>query len=147
MFGPNDFRPSTSSSKMLGGIPGLNAQQELTWARASRKAKDYIEKAKEQGKDLVKRTPDGSLNNFLTGLGGAAKGINAVGGFEGLGDMFGGGDSGVLTSGLDFSDAFSAGKGYGVGQGSFPLGQNFDLGITSGSFKSGLDWNNSPFSW
>ena len=145
MFGPNDFRPITSSSKMLGGIPGLNAQQELTWARASRKAKDYIEKAKEQGKDLVKRTPDGSLNNILSGLGGAAKGISAVGGFEGLGNMFGGGGSEVLTSGLDFSDAFSAGKGYGFGQGGFPV--DFDIGITPGSFKSGLDWKNSPFSW
>ena len=34
MFGPNDFRPITSSSKMLGGIPGLNAKQELAWAQA-----------------------------------------------------------------------------------------------------------------
>ena len=141
MFGPNDFRPITSSSKMLGGIPGLNAQQELTWARASRKAKDYIEKAKEQGKDLVKRTPDGSLNNILGGISGIASGISGLGSLG----AFGGGGSEVLTSGLDFSDAFSAGKGYGFGQGGFPV--DFDIGITPGSFKSGLDWKNSPFSW
>ena len=141
MFGPNDFRPITSSSKMLGGIPGLNAQQELTWARASRKAKDYIEKAKEDGKNLVKRTPDGSLNNILGGISGIASGISGLGSLG----AFGGGGSEVLTSGLDFSDAFSAGKGYGFGQGGFPV--DFDIGITPGSFKSGLDWNNSPFSW
>lgn len=141
MFGPNDFRPITSSSKMLGGIPGLNAQQELTWARASRKAKDYIEKAKEDGKNLVKRTPDGSLNNILGGISGIASGISGLGSLG----AFGGGGSEVLTSGLDFSDAFSAGKGYGFGQGGFPV--DFDIGITPGSFKSGLDWKNSPFSW
>ena len=126
---------------MLGGIPGLNAQQELTWARASRKAKDYIEKAKEDGKNLVKRTPDGSLNNILGGISGIASGISGLGSLG----AFGGGGSEVLTSGLDFSDAFSAGKGYGFGQGGFPV--DFDIGITPGSFKSGLDWKNSPFSW
>ena len=141
MFGPNDFRPSTSSSKMLGGIPGLNAQQELTWARASKKAKDYIEKAKQDGKNLVKRTPDGSMNNILGGISGIASGISGLGSLG----AFGGGGSEVLTSGLDFSDAFSAGKGYGFGQGGFPV--DFDIGITPGSFKSGLDWKNSPFSW
>lgn len=145
MFGPNDFRPSKSSGKMLGGIPGLNAQQELAWARASRKAKDYIDKAEEAGKDLVKRTPDGSMNNLLSGFNSLAGGVSAVGGLEGLGNMFGGGGSGVLTGGLDFSDAFSAGTGYGAGQGGFPV--DFDIGITPGSFKSDLDWNNSPFSW
>ena len=68
-----------------------------------------------------------------------------MGGLEGLGNMFGGGGSGVLTGGLDFSDAFSAGTGYGAGQGGFQV--DFDIGITPGSFKSDLDWNNSPFSW
>ena len=126
---------------MLGGIPGLNAQQELTWARASKKAKDYIEKAKQDGKNLVKRTPDGSMNNILGGISGIASGISGLGSLG----AFGGGGSEVLTSGLDFSDAFSAGKGYGFGQGGFPV--DFDIGITPGSFKSGLDWKNSPFSW
>ena len=69
---------------MLGGIPGLNAQQELAWARASRKAKDYIDKAEEAGKDLVKRTPDGSMNNLLSGFNSLAGGVSAVGGLEGL---------------------------------------------------------------
>ena len=59
------------------------------------------------------------MNNLLSGFNSLAGGVSAVGGLEGLGNMFGGGGSGVLTGGLDFSDAFSAGTGYGAGQGGF----------------------------
>tara|TARA_A100001035_G_scaffold268892_1_gene254341 strand:+ start:251 stop:649 length:399 start_codon:yes stop_codon:yes gene_type:complete len=132
MFGPNDFRPSKSSGKMLGGIPALNAQQELAWARASRKAKDYIDKAKRDGKNLVKRTPDGSMNNILGGISGIASGISGLGGlglFGGGGDGFGAAD--ILTNPNINYDA-------GIGPGGF----GFD-------FKSNpMDWSNpTPFSW
>lgn len=124
MFGPNDFRPITSSSKMLGGIPGLNAQQELTWARASQKAKDYIEKAKRDGKNLVERTPDGTMNNILGGISGIASGISglgSLGAFGGGGDGFGAAD--ILTN----------------------SNINYDAGIGPGDF--GFDWKSNPMDW
>lgn len=133
MFGPNDFRPITSSSEMLGGIPGLNAQQELTWARASQKAKDYIEKAKRDGKNLVKRTPDGSMNNILGGISGIASGISGLGS---LGAFGGGG-----------------GDGFGAADILTNSNINYDAGIGPGDFKFGwkdnpLPWNDpKPFSW
>lgn len=113
MFGPNDFRPITSSSEMLGGIPGLNAKQELAWAQASRRAKDYIEKAKRDGKNLVKRTPDGSMNNILGGISGIASGISGLGG---LGVFSGGGVDGfsatdAVTMGMPSGQADVISKG------------------------------------
>lgn len=133
MFGPNDFRPSTSSGKMLGGIPGLNAKQELAWAQASRRAKDYIDKAKEDGKGLVKRTPDGSMNNILGGISGIASGIS---GLKGAG-LFGGSGG----DGFSAADILNNPK------------IDFDAGISPGDFKFDwksmpVDWSNpTPFSW
>lgn len=124
MFGPNDFRPSKSSGKMLGAIPAVNAQQELAWARASRKAKDYIDKAKEDGKNLVERTPDGSMDNILGGISGIASGISGLGGlgaFGGGGDGFGAAD--ILTN----------------------PNINYDAGIGPGDFK--FDWKSNPMDW
>ena len=131
MFGPNDYGAIASGAgKALGKLPSLEDAAELQYAKAAMKAKGYLDSVKRQGQSMVKRTPDGSFNNIVTGITGIAKGF---GGLSSAG-LFGGGGAG--------SEAVDILKNPSI---------DYDIGIGPGDFK--FDWKgnadmlNTPFSW
>ena len=132
MFGANDFGAVSSNvGSALGKLPGLDNAAELAYAKAAMKAKGYLESVKRQGQSVVKRTPDGTMNNVMSGISGIASGIS---GLSGAG-LFGGGGGGS-TKAIDLLKNRSINYDVGIGPGDF----KFD-------WKSNTDMWNTPFSW
>ena len=131
MFGANDFGAIASSAgKALGKLPSLEDAAEMQYAKAAMRAKGYLDSVKRQGQSMVKRTPDGSFNNIMSGISGIASGIS---GLSGAG-LFGGGGG---SEAVDILKNPNIGYDAGIGPGDF----KFD-------WKGNADmWNGSSFSW
>lgn len=142
MFGANDFGAVSSNvGSALGKLPGLGNAAELQYAKAAMRAKGYLESVKRQGQSMVKRTPDGTMNNVISGISGIASGIS---GLSGAG-LFGGGAPatqgiGPVADGAVYGGMLDSMKGLG---GMGPVAS----GATYGAFLDSPRRTSGAFGW